>query len=88
MSQGVALYVAYASDVLLICWFGTQLTQHVRQNMLLLLLLLFYCFVAVVVVVVAVRASLSYVNEMRLQPGRQIQLPNTSGYFSVLSGLV
>jgi len=31
MSQGVAVYVAYASDVLLICWFGTQLTQHVRK---------------------------------------------------------
>jgi hypothetical protein len=35
MSQGVYVYVTYASDVLLICWFGTQLTQHVRQNILL-----------------------------------------------------
>jgi len=35
MSQGVAVYVTYVSDVLLICWFGTQLTQHVRQNVLL-----------------------------------------------------
>jgi hypothetical protein len=89
MSQGVALYVAYASDVLLICWFGTQLTQHVRQKVLslLLLLLLFYCFV-VVVVVVAVRISLSYVSEVSLQPGRRIQLSVSSEYFSVLSGLV
>jgi hypothetical protein len=32
MSQGVAVYMTYASDVLLICWFGTQLTQQVRKN--------------------------------------------------------
>jgi len=31
MSQGVVVYVFYASDVLLICWFGTQLTKHVRK---------------------------------------------------------
>jgi hypothetical protein len=30
MSQAVLGYVTYASDVFLICWFGTQLTQHVR----------------------------------------------------------
>jgi len=35
MSQAVVGYVSYASDVLLICWFGTQLTQHVRKNGLL-----------------------------------------------------
>jgi len=35
MSQGVAVYGTYAIDVLLICWCGTQLTQHVRQNTLL-----------------------------------------------------
>jgi hypothetical protein len=34
MSQGVAVYMTYASDVLLICWFGTQLTQHVRDDYL------------------------------------------------------
>jgi len=39
MSQAVVIYVTYASDVLLICWFGTQLTQHVRKKRLLLLLL-------------------------------------------------
>jgi hypothetical protein len=39
MSQGMVVYVIYASDVLLLCWFGTQLTQHVRQDGLLLLLL-------------------------------------------------
>jgi nicotinamide riboside transporter PnuC len=39
MSQAVAGYIWLASDVLLICWFGTQLTQHVRQNGLLLILL-------------------------------------------------
>jgi len=39
MSQAVLVYVTYASDVLLICWFGTQLTQNVRKSGLLLLLL-------------------------------------------------
>jgi len=39
MSQAVIFYVTYASDVLLICWFGTQLTQHVRKNGLMLVLL-------------------------------------------------
>jgi hypothetical protein len=37
MSQALIIYVSYTSDVLLICWLGTQLTQHVRQNLLLLL---------------------------------------------------
>jgi hypothetical protein len=32
MSQGAIAYVMYACDVLLICWSGTQLTQHVRQE--------------------------------------------------------
>jgi len=31
MSQGVAGYTTFAIDVLLICWLGTQLTQHVRN---------------------------------------------------------
>jgi hypothetical protein len=31
MSQAVLIYVTYAGDVLLICWCGTQLTQHVRK---------------------------------------------------------
>ena len=39
MSQAVIAYIWFASDVLLICWFGTQLTQHVRQNKLVQLLL-------------------------------------------------
>jgi len=30
MGQAVAIYTTYTVDVLLICWFGTQLTQHVR----------------------------------------------------------
>jgi hypothetical protein len=30
MSQAVVSYVTYVLDVLLICWCGTQLTQHVR----------------------------------------------------------
>ena len=38
ISQAVAIYVTFASEVLLICWFGDQLTQHVRVNGLLLLL--------------------------------------------------
>jgi hypothetical protein len=42
VSQSMAIYVIMASDVLLICWFGTQLTQHVRMNDLILLLLLFF----------------------------------------------
>jgi len=70
MSQGIALYVAYASDVLLICWFGTQLTQHVRKKLLLLLLLLL--LIVVVVVYVAVTTSLSHVSEASLQPDRQL----------------
>jgi hypothetical protein len=32
MSEAVIIYVIYTSDVLLFCWFGTQLTQHVRDN--------------------------------------------------------
>jgi len=39
MSQAVIVYLTLCSDVLLICWFGTQLTYHVRENGLLLLLL-------------------------------------------------
>jgi len=34
MSQAVAIYTLFAVDVLLICWLGTQLTQHVRDNYL------------------------------------------------------
>jgi hypothetical protein len=32
MNQGLAVYIMFTCDVLLICWFGTQLTQHVRKN--------------------------------------------------------
>jgi hypothetical protein len=32
MSQGVITYVIAACDVLLIGWFGTQLTKHVREK--------------------------------------------------------
>jgi hypothetical protein len=32
MSQSVLACLTYAGDVLLICWFGTQLTQHVRRK--------------------------------------------------------
>jgi hypothetical protein len=39
MSQAAAIYMTFASDVLLICWFGTQLTQRVSENGLWLLLL-------------------------------------------------
>jgi hypothetical protein len=35
MFQGMGIYVVFASDVLLICWFGTQLTQYVRLYSLL-----------------------------------------------------
>ncbi|GFG34629.1 hypothetical protein Cfor_09052, partial [Coptotermes formosanus] len=28
MSQAVVVYVIFVCDVFLICWFGTQLTQH------------------------------------------------------------
>ena len=34
MGQAVAIYSTFAGDVLLICWFGTQLTKHVRDNYL------------------------------------------------------
>jgi hypothetical protein len=40
MSQAVEIYVVMTFDVFLICWFGTQLTQHVRKNGLFLLLFL------------------------------------------------
>jgi hypothetical protein len=40
MSQGVTVYLICASDVFVICWFGTQLTQHVRKNGLLFCLFL------------------------------------------------
>ena len=104
MSQGVALYVAYASDVLLICWFGTQLTQHVRNTNYVVMVVVgvvmvvvaaaaaaaaaVVVVVVVVVVNVAVRTSHSCASEVSLQPGRQLQLPFRCGYFSVLSGLL
>jgi len=34
MSQALAVYTTFSINVLLICWFGTQLTQQVRQNYL------------------------------------------------------
>ena len=34
MCQAVAIYTVFTFDVLLICWLGTQLTQHVRDNYL------------------------------------------------------
>jgi hypothetical protein len=36
MSQGVTIYATFGSGVLLICWFGTQLTNYVRENGLFL----------------------------------------------------
>ena len=38
MSQNVAIYIVLAVDVLLLCWFGTQLAQHVRKTGLFLYL--------------------------------------------------
>ena len=38
MSQSVAIYIVLAVDVLLLCWFGTQLAQHVRKTGLFLYL--------------------------------------------------
>jgi hypothetical protein len=40
MSQAVIGYAICAGDVLLICWFGTQLTQHVRQKDIFFFLLM------------------------------------------------
>ena len=54
MSQGVAVYVTYACDVLLICWFGTQLTQRVRENVLLLLLVVRVVVLLVILLLVVV----------------------------------
>jgi len=31
MSQAMAMYTVFSTDVLLMCWLGTQLTQHVRD---------------------------------------------------------
>jgi hypothetical protein len=42
ISQAVTVYVAFGSHVLLLCWFGTQLTQRARENGLLLLLLTWF----------------------------------------------
>ena len=39
MSQALVIYLAYASDVFLICWFGSHLTQYVRVNGILLFFL-------------------------------------------------
>jgi hypothetical protein len=33
MSQAVLGYVLFACEVVLICWFGNQLTQHVRKSL-------------------------------------------------------
>ena len=45
MSQAVLIYVLMACNVFVICWFGTQLTHHVRGNVLLLLFfLMLYAF--------------------------------------------
>jgi len=32
MNQGVLVYMTLAGDVILICWCGTQLTQHVSEK--------------------------------------------------------
>ena len=32
MSQALMIYMTFAGDVLLICWCGTQLTNHVREK--------------------------------------------------------
>jgi len=40
MFQAVMIYLTFACGLLLICWFGTKLTQHVRVNGILLLLFL------------------------------------------------
>jgi len=41
VTQGVVIYLLYSSDVLLICWLGTKLTQYVRQKELFLFLFTF-----------------------------------------------
>jgi len=43
MSQGLVIYIVFAADVLLICWFGTQLTQRVRKSGLFLYLTRYVC---------------------------------------------
>jgi len=40
MIQAVIIYEINVCYLLLICWCGSQLTQQVRQNVILLLLLL------------------------------------------------
>jgi len=40
MSQTVAIYVALACNVFLICWFGTQLTQHVSVNGIIIIIII------------------------------------------------
>jgi hypothetical protein len=38
MSQGVMVYLTFTSDVLLVCWLGTQLTKHVSEKLLIIFL--------------------------------------------------
>ena len=38
MSQGVVVYLTFTSDVLLVCWLGTQLTKHVSEKLLIIFL--------------------------------------------------
>ena len=40
MSQGVSIYVALACNVFPICWFGTQMTQHVRVNGFIIIIII------------------------------------------------
>jgi hypothetical protein len=51
MTQAVLIYLAYAINLLLVCWLGTQLTEHVRKN-----ILFFSCYA---------RANISHVAAIR-----------------------
>jgi len=47
MSQAVVMYVASACNVFLICWFGTQLTQHVRGSGIIIIIIIIIIIVII-----------------------------------------
>ena len=50
MSQGVTVYVLLASNVSLICWFGTQLTQHVSGNCFIIIIIIFIIIIIIITI--------------------------------------
>jgi len=51
MSQAVVMYVTLASNVSLICWFGTQLTQHVSGNTFIIIIIIFIIIIIIIITI-------------------------------------